>query len=196
MKTSRSTGAGGVVPVAVGFISSGALGPGGAAIAASAAGVRDIWIFPDPIDAGEARALFEERLRGQGAIAVGRPGPRAEAVLRQALDQAEHYLRGELEEFSCPLDIEGRGAPFEAQVWRALRSIPYGATRSYGEIARALGRPRAARAVGRACGTNPIPVIIPCHRVVGSNGLGGFGCGLAMKRRLLAIEKSMTVNGS
>jgi methylated-DNA-[protein]-cysteine S-methyltransferase len=181
---------GGVVPVAVGYISCGALCPGGAAIAASASGVRDIWIFPDPIDAGEARSRFEERLRSQGAIAAGHAGPKAEKILRQALTQLESYCLGKLDEFSCPLDLEGRGAPFEAKVWRALRSIPYGTTRSYGEVARALGRPRAARAVGRACGTNPIPVIIPCHRVVGSSGLGGFGCGLPMKRRLLAVERS------
>ncbi|HEY0513475.1 MAG TPA: MGMT family protein, partial [Thermoanaerobaculia bacterium] len=81
------------------------------------------------------------------------------------------------------------GTPFERSVWDELRRIPFGETRSYGEIAQAIGRPGAARAVGRANGANPIPIVVPCHRVIGSDGsLTGFGGGLEAKSRLLEIE--------
>jgi len=89
-----------------------------------------------------------------------------------------------------PLDLQ-TGTEFQREVWKALRGIPPGGTASYLEIARKLGRPKAARAVGQACGANPIPVLIPCHRVLASNGgLGGFSGGLDWKRRLLAIERT------
>ena len=88
-----------------------------------------------------------------------------------------------------PLDLEG-GTPFQKKVWAALRQIPAGQTESYGRLAAALGAPKAARAVGGACGANPIPLLIPCHRVLPSGGgLGGFSGGLQWKRRLLAMEK-------
>ena len=87
-----------------------------------------------------------------------------------------------------PLDLTG-ATPFRRRVWAELRRIPRGGTQSYGEIAEALGKRRAARAVGGACGANPVPVLIPCHRVLAANGrLGGFSGGLEWKRRLLAIE--------
>lgn len=87
-----------------------------------------------------------------------------------------------------PLDLSA-GTPFQQRVWKALQRIPPGQTRSYGQVARAIGKPGAARAVGGACGANPIPVLIPCHRVLAANGkLGGFSGGLDRKRRLLAIE--------
>ena len=90
--------------------------------------------------------------------------------------------------FKEPLDIID-ATPFQRAAWRKIATIPWGEVRSYAWLARAIGRPRAVRAVGSACGANPIPIIIPCHRVVGSNGsIGGFGTGLEMKRRLLAIE--------
>jgi len=73
-------------------------------------------------------------------------------------------------------------------VWKALRRIPAGQVRTYGQIARAIGKPNAARAVGNACGRNPIPIVVPCHRVVSSRGIGGFGLGLSLKRKLLALE--------
>jgi O-6-methylguanine DNA methyltransferase len=83
------------------------------------------------------------------------------------------------------------GTDFQRRVWRALQKIPRGQTRSYGWVARKIGRPKAARAVGTACGANPVPIIIPCHRVIASDGsLGGFGGGLPLKRRLLALEKA------
>lgn len=87
------------------------------------------------------------------------------------------------------MDLGGAGTKFQRKVWRALQRIPYGETRSYAWVAAAIGHPKALRAVGRACGANPLPLIIPCHRVVAANGaLGGFSGGLAWKRRLLALE--------
>lgn len=82
-----------------------------------------------------------------------------------------------------------QATPFQRRVWRELQRIPYGEVRSYGDVARSLGQPGASRAVGTACGRNPIPLFIPCHRVIGSGGaLGGFSCGLDVKRRLLRLE--------
>jgi O-6-methylguanine DNA methyltransferase len=102
-------------------------------------------------------------------------------------DELDAYLRGELRDFSATLDL--RGTPFQRRVWGRLRLIPYGEVRSYAAIAEDLGRPTAVRAVGAANGANPVPVIVPCHRVIGSGGsLVGFGAGLDWKRRLLAIE--------
>jgi methylated-DNA-[protein]-cysteine S-methyltransferase len=101
--------------------------------------------------------------------------------------QLEEYFAGERQTFELSLAPEG--TPFERTVWTELSRIPYGQTRSYVEIARAIGRPGAARAVGRANGANPIPIVVPCHRVIGANGsLTGFGGGLDVKSRLLEIE--------
>jgi methylated-DNA-[protein]-cysteine S-methyltransferase len=81
------------------------------------------------------------------------------------------------------------GTPFQQKVWRAIAAIPCGATQTYGELARAIGHPNAARAVGSACGKNPIPLFIPCHRVLGSQGLHGFSAGIPWKKRLLNLEE-------
>jgi methylated-DNA-[protein]-cysteine S-methyltransferase len=106
------------------------------------------------------------------------------AEVRRQLDE---YFAGKREEFDLPL--APRGTPFELSVWDELRRIPFGETRSYADIARALGKPAATRAVGRANGANPIPIVVPCHRVIGSNGsLTGFGGGLEAKARLLELE--------
>lgn len=100
------------------------------------------------------------------------------------------YLAGRRRVFDLPLRLLGTG--FEKDVWRAVESIPYGRTATYREIAQLVGRPRATRAVGAANGKNPLPIVIPCHRVVGSNGsLTGYGGGLAVKRRLLALEGAL-----
>jgi O-6-methylguanine DNA methyltransferase len=108
---------------------------------------------------------------------------------RNALEQLKKYLKGELRRFDCKLDF--RGTPFQKKVWSALKKIPYGRTRSYGEIARAIGHPKAFRAVGNANGRNSIPLIVPCHRVIENNGgLGGFGHGLKVKKQLLDLEKA------
>jgi methylated-DNA-[protein]-cysteine S-methyltransferase len=103
--------------------------------------------------------------------------------------QLREYFAGKLRTFT--LALAPRGTPFQMSVWSALQTIPYGETRSYAEIARTIARPNAIRAVGAANGANPIPIVIPCHRVIGSSGaLTGFGGGLETKRRLLALEGS------
>ncbi len=111
----------------------------------------------------------------------------AHPVLQQAKDELHHYFAGEKVTFSTPLDLQG--TPFQVSVWRELCNIPYGETRSYGELALTIGRPNAPRAVGAANGANPIAIIVPCHRVIGSNGtLTGYGGGLPTKSWLLALE--------
>jgi O-6-methylguanine DNA methyltransferase len=108
---------------------------------------------------------------------------------QKVLTQLKKYLKGELKNFDCPLDM--RGTSFEKKVWTALKRIPYGRTRSYKDIAKSIGHPKAFRAVGNANGKNSIPLVIPCHRVIESNGgLGGFGHGLKVKARLLHLEKA------
>jgi methylated-DNA-[protein]-cysteine S-methyltransferase len=105
------------------------------------------------------------------------------------MGQLRKYLKGELRRFDCKLDFEG--TPFQKKVWSALAKIPYGQTRSYQEIAKSIGHPKAFRAVGNANGRNSIPLIVPCHRVIESDGgLGGFGHGIKMKKRLLDLEKA------
>jgi methylated-DNA-[protein]-cysteine S-methyltransferase len=110
------------------------------------------------------------------------------APFRETLRQLRAYFAGSLEMFDLPLAPEG--TEFQQEVWRRLCEIPYGETTSYGEIARRLGRPQASRAVGLANGTNPLPIVIPCHRVIGSTGkLTGYGGGLPIKEKLLALER-------
>jgi methylated-DNA-[protein]-cysteine S-methyltransferase len=106
---------------------------------------------------------------------------------REVVRQLQAYFEGKLKEFKLPLVLEG--TEFQLRVWRNLQKIPYGETVSYGQLAKRIGSPDAARAVGLANGSNPIPIIIPCHRVIGSNGdLTGFGGGLPIKKKLLALE--------
>lgn len=113
--------------------------------------------------------------------------PPGDSVLREAVRQLDEYFARRRKVFDLPLVIEGTA--FERAVWDALRAIPYGRTMSYGQLATHLGRPRAARAVGHASGSNPLPIVIPCHRLVGRRGeLTGFGGGLPMKRGLLELE--------
>jgi methylated-DNA-[protein]-cysteine S-methyltransferase len=108
---------------------------------------------------------------------------------RDVLNQLNRFLKGDLKRFDCKLYLEG--SSFQKKVWSALAKIPYGQTRSYKEIAQAIGHPKAFRAVGNANGQNSIPLIIPCHRVIESNGgLGGFGHGIEVKKRLLDFEKA------
>lgn len=110
-----------------------------------------------------------------------------EEPFREAIAQLEAYFAGRLHRFDLALAPEG--TPFQREVWSALTTIPYGETVSYGELARQLGRRTASRAVGAANGRNPLPIVIPCHRVIGADGsLTGFGGGLAIKRRLLELE--------
>jgi O-6-methylguanine DNA methyltransferase len=110
------------------------------------------------------------------------------ACIRRALDELETYLAGISSVFGTPLDL--RGSSFQRSVWQQVDRIPYGRTATYGEIANRLGRPGAARAVGAANGANPVPVFVPCHRLVGAGGsLRGYGAGLHVKAALLALER-------
>jgi methylated-DNA-[protein]-cysteine S-methyltransferase len=107
-------------------------------------------------------------------------------VLKETATQLEEYFAGERTEFDVRMELDG--TDFQREVWAELSRIPYGMTISYGELARRVGRPNAPRAVGQANGRNPIPIIVPCHRVLASNGIGGYGGGLPMKLALLAVE--------
>jgi methylated-DNA-[protein]-cysteine S-methyltransferase len=133
---------------------------------------RLVWLrFPDRVGPGGADAAVTAR----------------DAVLVQTRAQLGEYFAGTRRVFELPLAPPGTA--FQAQVWRALLKIPFGDTRSYGQLARAIRRPSASRAVGAANGSNPIAIIVPCHRVIGSSGaLTGYGGGLEMKRWLLAHE--------
>ncbi|GAC1638017.1 MAG: methylated-DNA--[protein]-cysteine S-methyltransferase [Candidatus Acidiferrum sp.] len=109
------------------------------------------------------------------------------AFFADVIRQLRDYFEGELREFEIPLLMEG--TEFQNRVWKSLQTIPYGETTSYGELAKKIGAPKAVRAVGAANGQNPIPIIVPCHRVIGSNGsLTGFGGGLENKKKLLELE--------
>ena len=111
-----------------------------------------------------------------------------DAAFGACVEQLQGYFAGQLREFDLPLHFAG--TPFQRAVWEALRTIPYGQTMSYGELAERIGRPSASRAVGLANGKNPISIIVPCHRVVGSGGaLTGYGGGLPRKRQLLDFER-------
>lgn len=132
-----------------------------------------------PGDAGVDRWV-EQHLAGHVAV-EGAP------LLQQAIEQLQHYLAGTRQRFDLPLHL--CGTPFQQAVWQALQEIPFGETRSYAQLAAAVGRPRATRAVGTAMGSNPLPILIPCHRVVRSDRtLGGYRGGLAMKQDLLRLE--------
>jgi methylated-DNA-[protein]-cysteine S-methyltransferase len=152
--------------------------------------------LPTPIGtlvlSGDDRALTGVLLPGSG---LRSPRPTAPEVardavrgpVREAARQLDQYFAGKRRSFDVPLALDG--TPFQEQVWLALAEIPYGETISYAELARWVGRPQAFRAVGQANGANPIPIILPCHRVVAADGtIGGYGGGLPTKRRLLALE--------
>ncbi|GGW78724.1 methylated-DNA--[protein]-cysteine S-methyltransferase [Streptomyces caelestis] len=115
-------------------------------------------------------------------------GPRDDTLFAETEEQLKAYFAGELKEFTVELRLNG--TPFQRSVWDQLHRIPYGETRTYGELADALGTPTASRAVGLANGRNPVSIIVPCHRVIGANGsLTGYGGGLERKQRLLDFER-------
>ena len=130
----------------------------------------------------------DRRLTRLGFGSPAAPAGDAKAIAAAAI-QLEQYFAGERTEFD--LDVELEGTPFERRVWDEVRAIPYGETATYAEIAERIGRPSACRAVGRANGRNPVALIVPCHRVIGSTGaLTGYGGGLDRKRTLLELERS------
>jgi methylated-DNA-[protein]-cysteine S-methyltransferase len=141
--------------------------------------------------AGDEQGLRVIRfLNGEDRRAPDPAWRRDDRALRAAVRELRAYFAGELRQFSLPLAPVG--TPFQLDVWNALAAIPYGETTSYGEMAQRIGRPRAVRAVGAANGANPLPIVLPCHRVIGSNGsLTGFGGGLPLKQALLALESGV-----
>lgn len=135
---------------------------------------------------GDGR-LVRFHLSAAGAPAVDRNAIHDEPAIGEVRRQVEEYCAGERTEFE--LERDATGSAFQHAVWEALMEIPYGETRSYGEIARAIGQPKAARGVGAANAVNPIALIVPCHRVIGADGsLTGYGGGLGLKRALLTHE--------
>lgn len=149
-------------------------------------------LIESPIDSllltGNGRYLTGIYMDGDACLrALRQPGDEKPEMFAQAIEQLDAYFAGQLQDFDLPL--EPSGTAFQKQVWRALRQIPYGQTTSYKAIAEAVGAPRAVRAVGSANGRNPLPVVVPCHRVVGANGkLTGYSGGLGRKEWLLAHE--------
>ena len=137
--------------------------------------------------AGLRRLAFPSTLEVEDRVKVVESTPAELAALLER--ELTGYLGGRLTAFSVPLDLVG--TPFQRSVWRRVLDIPYGGRATYGEVARGLGRPRAARAVGAANGANPVPIVVPCHRLVGASGdLTGYGGGLELKDRLLRLERT------
>lgn len=142
--------------------------------------------------AGLGRLTFPTETPGAGEAWAARYAPGARVVadprpLSLLSVELNAYLDGDLREFTTPLDL--RGTPFQVAVWEALLAVGYGELRSYGEIAASIGKRAAVRAVGMANGSNPVPIIVPCHRVIGGDGkLRGFGGGVELKERLLRLE--------
>ena len=158
--------------------------------------IGEIWVAWDNIGVccvslATAEEAFVKKIRRSM-----RASPSLNAkVHRDITDEITAYFAGKLTRFSVPL--HPAGAPFDMAVWEALRRIPFGETRSYQDVAQDVGNPRACRAVGSANSRNPIPLIIPCHRVIRSNGsLGGFGAGVGIKEWLLAFERNIFLGRS
>lgn len=142
-------------------------------------------------EAGLIRINFQE---GKTPFTPGEGWRHEDAPLLEAIDQLRAYFYGERNDFDLPLAAEGTS--FQQKVWDALRRIPCGATTTYGDIARQIGRPTASRAVGAANGRNPLPIVVPCHRVIGANGqLTGFAGGLKLKKALLDHEQRIAPQG-
>ncbi len=147
-------------------------------IAASAKGITSVDLSPSIRQTSSRRSKVVD----DGAVA---------ALLTEAQMQLLAYFEGTRREFSLPMDWSA-GTPFQRKVWKAITRIPYGRVRSYQWVATRVGGKQYARAVGMALGANPIPVVVPCHRIIAHDGsLGGFSCGLPVKRRLLKLEGTM-----
>ena len=144
-------------------------------------------LVPSPLGAIIVTVDAEARLTDIRLDGEQRNGPRDARQCAAACAQLAEYFAGKRREFD--LQLAPRGTPFQQRVWQALLAIPFGVVRAYGDVARDIGQPLAMRAVGQANGRNPIPIVIPCHRVIASDGtIGGYSSGLNMKHRLLALE--------
>jgi AraC family transcriptional regulator, regulatory protein of adaptative response / methylated-DNA-[protein]-cysteine methyltransferase len=140
------------------------------------------------------RQMIERQMERVDRYVGGVVVPRENDILRKLSRELNAYFEGRLTSFETPLDM--RGTPFQERVWRELLTVPYGMTRSYGELAKGLGSPQSVRAVARANGDNRIAILIPCHRIIGADGkLTGYGGGLWRKERLLDLEKQQLVLG-
>lgn len=152
------------------------------------------WISPSPVGrlllVGNPDGLQALQFQdGAHPLDIQPTWTQSREPFRAVLEQLEEYFDGSRTRFQITLNLQG--TPFQRHVWKALQRIPYGRTVSYGEIAQQVGSPKASRAVGAANGQNPVSIIVPCHRVIGSNGkLVGYGGGLPIKTALLALEQS------
>jgi methylated-DNA-[protein]-cysteine S-methyltransferase len=143
--------------------------------------LRQVWFLEGKPDCGKATEARHPKAPEKNWVKSERP-------FAEAMKQLRAYFRGELKKFDLPLEMEG--TKFQLSVWSELQKIPYGETASYREVAKRIGNEKSVRAVGLANGQNPIPIIVPCHRVIGSDGsLTGFGGGMENKRKLLELEK-------
>ena len=152
------------------------------------------WIWPSPVGdlllvhdgKGLCRLQFQD---GTHPLSIDENWKKQRSPFTTVIQQLDEYFAGRLQRFTIPLSLEG--TEFQRAVWRALKSIPYGKTVSYGAISNKIGNPKASRAVGAANGQNPVSIIVPCHRVIGANGkLVGYGGGLPIKTALLDLEQS------
>ena len=171
------------------------------AIAATAKGISRITLRPTKREAERALLVcgtgilpVSEHGQDGRATCCGLSKPAAEEArghIRRLREQLTRYFAGEAAGFDVPLDLSGRTA-FQRAIWRACARIPHGQTCSYAELARMAGRPAAARAAGNAMHNNPVPIVVPCHRVIKSDGsLGGFGSGVSIKKKLLRLEEAV-----
>jgi len=152
------------------------------------------WMYPSPVGrlllVGSAKGLIALQFQdGAHPLDIKPIWKKSREPFRAVLEQLKQYFDGSRKRFQITLKLQG--TPFQRQVWQALQRIPYGRTVSYGEVARQVGSPHASRAVGAANGHNPVSIIVPCHRVIGSNGkLVGYGGGLPIKTALLELEQA------
>ncbi|WP_447600586.1 methylated-DNA--[protein]-cysteine S-methyltransferase [Nitrospira sp. Nam80] len=151
-------------------------------LTASEKGITSIVLLRSPRSGGKNGRPATKDCESNGA---------AKSMLDEAKAQLIEYLAGGRRDFSMPVDMSA-GTPFQRRVWRVILRIPYGRVRSYQWVATRVGGKQYARAVGMALGANPVPIVVPCHRIISHDGsLGGFGCGLPMKRRLLKLEGTL-----
>jgi methylated-DNA-[protein]-cysteine S-methyltransferase len=155
---------------------------------------RSYWVWPSPVGKllllndgqGLCGLQFQD---GAHPLKIEKSWKKQRSPFTRVIQQLEEYFAGRLQKFTIPLSLQGTA--FQLSVWKALQTIPYGVTASYGTIAKKIRNPKASRAVGAANGNNPVSIIVPCHRIIGSTGkLVGYGGGLPVKTALLELEQS------